>query len=80
MFRFDLEEEVIATKDIRNDGTFPGKERGEILIRKGQRGVVIDQGYFLQDIIIYSVYFDNDLIVGCMERELESIEKEGKLA
>lgn len=78
MYRYDLEEVVRVTKDIRNDGTFPSKEKGEILIRKGEKGYVVDHGYFLQDILIYSVYFENGLIIGCLERELENVEKEGE--
>jgi nitrogen fixation protein NifZ len=80
MYRFNLEDEVMATKDIRNDGTFPNKPRGEILVRQGEKGVVIDHGYFLQDILVYSVYFESGQIVGCLERELEFVKKERELA
>ncbi|HBI02791.1 MAG TPA: nitrogen fixation protein NifZ [Paenibacillaceae bacterium] len=80
MYRFNLEDEVMATKDIRNDGTFPNKPKGEIIIRQGEKGVVIDHGYFLQDILVYSVYFESGFIVGCLERELEFVKKERELA
>ena len=43
----------------------PGKPIGGDLIWKGEKGFVVDYGYFLQDILIYSVYFENDLITGC---------------
>lgn len=69
--KFKLEEKVMTTKDLRNDGTFPGYDRGEILVGKGEKGVVVDHGYFLQDILIYTVYFEKGFVVGCMEREIE---------
>ncbi|OIJ17293.1 nitrogen fixation protein NifZ [Anaerobacillus alkalilacustris] len=76
LYKYDLDERVVITKDLRNDGTVPNYERGEIIVKKGTEGVVVDHGYFLQDILIYSVYLSGGFIVGCMERELQSLDKE----
>lgn len=70
--RFDYGDAVRVIRNIRNDGTYPGAARGELLVRRGSVGYVRTIGTFLQDQIIYSVHFiDNDnRIVGCREREL----------
>lgn len=68
---FDIGEEVRVTRNVRNDGTYPGMEMGDLLMRRGSVGSVLDRGTFLQDQIIYTVhFFDDDRIVGCREEEL----------
>ncbi len=68
---WDIGETVRVVRNVRNDGTYPGMETGELLIRRGSVGTVVDVGTFLQDQIIYSVHFlDADRIVGCREEEL----------
>ncbi len=63
---------VRVTRNLRNDGTFPGKPIGELLVRRGSLGYVRDVGSFLQDQIIYSVHFvEEDRMVGCREEELQ---------
>jgi nitrogen fixation protein NifZ len=57
---------------IRNDGTFPGKEIGEVLVRKGEVGYVTSIGTFLQQFYIYGVEFlETGYRVGMKRRELE---------
>lgn len=69
--RYDYGEAVRVTRNIRNDGTFPGRRSGELLVRRGRVGYVRDMGVFLQDQIVYAVHFlDNDRVVGCREQEL----------
>ena len=69
--QFDLGDAVRVTRNVRNDGTYPGEETGALLIRRGSVGHVVDVGTFLQDQIIYSVHFlDVGRIVGCREEEL----------
>ncbi len=68
---WDFEDTVRVTRNVRNDGTFPGTATGELLVRRGSVGHVIDVGTFLQDQIIYSVHFlDINRIVGCRQEEL----------
>lgn len=69
--KWDLGDAVRVTRNVRNDGTYPGEETGALLIRRGSVGHVVDVGTFLQDQIIYSVHFlDAGRIVGCREEEL----------
>lgn len=69
--QWDLGDDVRVTRNVRNDGTYPGKEIGALLVRRGSVGTVIDIGTFLQDQIIYTVHFlETDRIVGCREEEL----------
>jgi nitrogen fixation protein NifZ len=74
--RWNIEAEVRLTRNVRNDGTYPGREVGEPLVRRGSAGFVVDVGTFLQDQIIYSVHFLNEgIIVGCREEELIGAEE-----
>ena len=69
--RWDLGDSVRVLRNVRNDGTYCGAATGELLVRRGSVGAVVDIGTFLQDQIIYSVHFlDDDRIVGCREEEL----------
>ena len=69
---FDYGDAVRVIRNIRNDGTYPNASVGELLVRRGSVGYVRHMGVFLQDQIIYSVYFINQggITVGCREPEL----------
>jgi len=69
--RWDYGDAVRVTRNVRNDGTFPGVPTGGLLVRRGRIGHVRGVGTFLQDQIIYSVHFlDEGRLVGCREDEL----------
>ena len=69
--RWDYGDAVRVTRNVRNDGTYPGLEMGDFLVRRGSVGYVVNVGTFLQDQIIYSVNFlEAGRIVGCREEEL----------
>jgi len=69
--RFDFGEPVRVTRNVRNDGTYPGMPVGELLVRRGSVGHVIEMGTFLQDQVIYTVHFlDQGRMVGCRAEEL----------
>lgn len=69
--RFEYGDEVRLIRNVRNDGTFPGKEVGELLVRRGALGSVYDVGSYLQDQIIYRVHFlETGCMVGCRQEEL----------
>ncbi len=71
--RFQQGEAIRVLRPIRNDGTFPGMARGDLLIRRGSVGVIQDVGTFLQDQIIYAVLFlDENRLVGCREQEVQA--------
>ncbi|WFU13167.1 nitrogen fixation protein NifZ (plasmid) [Rhizobium sp. CB3090] len=74
--RFLPGERVRATRHIKNDGTYPGKDVSENLVRKGDEGYVRDIGTFLQQFYIYAVeWVDRGTIVGMRARELTSLDK-----
>ncbi|CAG1770746.1 hypothetical protein BAC3_01304 [uncultured bacterium] len=74
--RFEFGEEVRVTRNIRNDGTYPGMEIGELLIRRGSVGHVIEVGTFLQDQIIFTVHFlKQGRMVGCRIEELLGVDE-----
>ena len=69
--RYDYGDEVRVTRNVRNDGTYPGLDVGAPLVRRGSVGFVVNVGTFLQDQVIYSVHFLNEQrLVGCREEEL----------
>lgn len=73
--RFRLGDKVRAVKYIKNDGTYPHREIGDILVCKGDVGYVRDIGTFLQRYYIYAVDFvDRAVIVGMRGKELVAIE------
>ncbi|HET6789300.1 MAG TPA: nitrogen fixation protein NifZ, partial [Aquabacterium sp.] len=55
--RFTFGERVVSRTVIRNDGTFNGKDIGEVLVKKGDVGYVVSIGTFLQQFYIYAVEF-----------------------
>lgn len=74
--KWDFGDAVRVTRNVRNDGTYPGEEVGAQLIRRGTIGHVVDIGTFLQDQVIYSVHFlEEGRIVGCREEELMGAEE-----
>lgn len=73
--RFMPGEKVQSTKHVKNDGTYPRREIGDILVRKGDVGYVRDIGTFLQQFYVYAVEFvDRGVIVGMRGRELVSLD------
>ena len=73
---FDVGDKVRICSLIKNDGTYPGKKLGEVLIDIGEVGYVISIGTYLQRAYIYAIRFmEKDIIVGCRKAELELIER-----
>lgn len=69
--RFEYGSEVRLIRNVRNDGTYPGLEIGDFLVKRGSLGYVQDVGTYLQDQLIYKVhFFDSNMMVGCREEEL----------
>src|SRR5690606_5095086 len=67
-------ERVKAKRTVRNDGTYAGKEIGDILAKKGEEGVVVSIGTFLQQFYIYGVEFlESGNRVGMKRRELDPV-------
>ena len=71
---FNFGEKVRAKRVIRNDGTYAGKEIGDVLCVKGEIGYVVSIGTFLQQFYIYAVEFiESGNRVGMKRKELEPI-------
>ena len=69
--RFGYGERVVARSVVRNDGTYNGKDIGEVLVNKGEVGYVININTFLQQFYIYAVDFvDSGHRVGMRAKEL----------
>jgi nitrogen fixation protein NifZ len=73
---YEYGQKVRSNCVVRNDGTFPGKEIGEVLAKKGEEGYVISIGTFLQQFYIYGVEFlGRGYRVGMKRKELEIAEQ-----
>jgi nitrogen fixation protein NifZ len=69
--RFTYGERVIARSVVRNDGTYNGRDIGEVLVHKGEIGYVININTFLQQFYIYAVDFvESGHRVGMRAKEL----------
>jgi nitrogen fixation protein NifZ len=69
--RFAIGERVISRSMIRNDGTYRGRDIGDLLVAKGEIGYVRSIGTFLQQFYIYAVEFTGTgHRVGMRAREL----------
>lgn len=70
---FEYGEKVRARRMVRNDGTYAGREIGDLLVRKGEEGYVATIGTFLQQFYIYGVDFvTSGTRVGMKRKELET--------
>jgi nitrogen fixation protein NifZ len=70
---FSYGDKVRARRTVRNDGTYAGKEIGDILVRKGEEGFVVSIGTFLQQFYIYGVEFlESGNRVGMKRKELDA--------
>ena len=68
-------DKVMARKHVKNDGTLPGCEIGEVVVKKGEVGHVRDIGTFLGQFYIYGIEFiERAVIVGMREHELDAAE------
>jgi nitrogen fixation protein NifZ len=66
---------VRSRKVVRNDGTFAGKEIGDLLTNKGEIGYVMSIGTYLQQFYIYGVEFlESGYRVGMKRTEIELVD------
>ncbi|HYD32143.1 MAG TPA: nitrogen fixation protein NifZ [Azospirillaceae bacterium] len=72
---FEVGFKVKAVSAVRNDGTYPGRPMGDILIAVGDVGYVNRIGSFLQRYWIYGVdFYERGMIVGMRAHELELVD------
>jgi nitrogen fixation protein NifZ len=73
--RYAFGERVVSRTTIRNDGTFPGRDIGDVLVRKGDIGYVVSIGTFLQQYYIYAIEFiEHGYRVGMRAKELMTLD------
>jgi nitrogen fixation protein NifZ len=69
--RFYSGDEVRVVRNIRNDGSFKDVAKGELIVAAGEPGIVRSFGYFLQDQVIFQVYFPRlEQVVGVRDSEV----------
>ncbi|WP_407185427.1 nitrogen fixation protein NifZ [Bradyrhizobium centrosematis] len=72
---FSFGQRLRANRVIRNDGTYRGKDIGDVLVQKGEVGYVVSIGTFLQQFYIYGVEFlGSGHRVGMKRSELEPVD------
>ena len=72
---YNYGERVVSRFKVRNDGTYRGKEVGDVLVERGDVGYVSSIGTFLQQYYIYGVdFFERGTVVGMRGKELMSYE------
>ncbi len=68
---FDYGDKVRVIRNIRNDVSIAGVDRGELLIRRGSIGYVKSFGTLRFDEIIYQVNFiEQGITIGCRDTEV----------
>ena len=74
--RFEIGERVASRSVVRNDGTYRGKDIGDLLVNRGDIGFVRSVGTFLQQFYIYEVEFaDSGHRVGMRAKELCTLDR-----
>jgi nitrogen fixation protein NifZ len=72
----EIGHKVRCLRDVRNDGTYPGRPVGEVLIPAGEVGYVKSIGTYLQLYYIYGIdFFERRAVVGMRAGELELLDK-----
>nr|WP_321273876.1 nitrogen fixation protein NifZ [uncultured Vibrio sp.] len=71
MPRFEPGTEVRVVRNIRNDGSFRDRNKGDLLVTAGSTGIVRSCGYFLQTQLIYQVFIEaENKVVGVRDNEV----------
>ena len=72
---FEEGQKVRALRDVRNDGTYPGRPMGDFLIRAGDVGYVKSIGTYLQMYYIYGIdFYEKRIVVGMRAKELDLVD------
>jgi len=72
--KYQWGQRVRALAPIHNDGSYPERREDELLVGEGETGEVVQVGSHVEsDTPIYLVEFAPDLVVGCLEEELERL-------
>ncbi len=70
--RYDWGMRVRATTDLVNDGSYPDRADDELLVKTGEVGEIVNIGAHVEtETTVYLVEFSPQLVVGCLEEEIE---------
>jgi len=65
---------VRATTDLLNDGSYPDRAEEELLVKTGDVGEIVNVGAHVEsETTVYLVEFSPQLVVGCLEDEIEPV-------
>ena len=69
--KFQWGEQVQASFDLYNDGSYPDSPPDALLVRTGDKGEIVQVGTHVEsDLPVYLVAFGEDRVVGCFEEEI----------
>jgi nitrogen fixation protein NifZ len=69
--KYQWGQQVLASVDLYNDGSFPEKEPEALLVGSGSRGEIVQVGSHEESSIpVYLVEFQAGYVVGCLEEEI----------
>ncbi len=72
--KFDWGQRVRATTDLVNDGSYPDRAEDELLVKSGDMGEIVNVGMHVEsETPVYLVEFSPQLVVGCLEEEIEPV-------
>jgi nitrogen fixation protein NifZ len=70
--KYDWGMRVRATTDLLNDGSYPDRAEDELLVKSGDVGEIVNIGAHVEsETTVYLVEFSPQLVVGCLEEEIE---------
>ncbi|MCC3246387.1 nitrogen fixation protein NifZ [Methylocystis sp. WRRC1] len=72
--KYDWGQRVRAAIDLINDGSYPDRAADELLVRSGEPGEIVQVGSHVEtETIVYLVEFSSQLVIGCLEDEIEAL-------
>ena len=69
--KYQWGQRIQATVDMFNDGSYPEREPGALLVSHGTPGEIVNVGYHEEfNLPVYMVEFQESGVVGCLEEEI----------
>ena len=69
--KYQWGQRIVATVDLFNDGSYPEREPGALLVSNGTPGEIVNVGYHEDlDLPVYLVECQAGGVVGCFEEEI----------
>lgn len=72
--KYDWGQKVAAGVDLYNDGSYPERETGALLVPRGSPGEIVQVGAHVEaNVSVYLVEFADGSVVGCLEEEITPV-------